>query len=103
LVQAHPSQLRVPLRVGDLTVLALSDGEFRTPREFLSSSQAYDALADHDGRVHLPVGCFLFPGDHPVLVDAGYGSATSPTLTGATLPGQLRAAGVRPNRSSSSC
>jgi glyoxylase-like metal-dependent hydrolase (beta-lactamase superfamily II) len=95
---ADPGQLRVPMQVGDVAILALSDGEFRMQREFLSSPQAHDALVGHDGQVHMPIGTFLFPGDHPVLIDAGFGPAASPTLTGGSLPSQLRAAGCPPEQ-----
>jgi glyoxylase-like metal-dependent hydrolase (beta-lactamase superfamily II) len=95
--QGGASELSLTLSVGDLRILALSDGEFTMPRDFLSSPEAHDALAGHDGLVHMPVGCFLFPGDQPVLVDLGFGPGPgNNVLTGGNLLNQLRRSGHRP-------
>src|SRR5689334_22194970 len=52
--------------VGDLELIAVSDGFFRLPKDFLGTAghpaAAYDALAAVQGPdVRLPVGCFLVP------------------------------------------
>jgi glyoxylase-like metal-dependent hydrolase (beta-lactamase superfamily II) len=96
--QTDGRQARLTLAVGDLRVLGLSDGEFTMPRDFLSSPAAHDALVAPDGRVHLPVGCFLFPGDYTVLVDIGFGPGPGTIVTGGGLLSQLRAAGCPPEQ-----
>jgi glyoxylase-like metal-dependent hydrolase (beta-lactamase superfamily II) len=82
--------------VGEVSVLALDDGEFRMPVDFLTDPTAHRELAGPDGVARLPVGCFLVPGDEPVLVDLGYGPRTDPLLTGGALPARLAAVGLRP-------
>jgi glyoxylase-like metal-dependent hydrolase (beta-lactamase superfamily II) len=94
---ADASRLSATITVGGTTILALSDGEFTMPRDFLSSSAAHDALRGADGQVHMPVGCFLLPGDGPVLIDLGFGpDQADPNLTGGSLLSQLRAQGCQP-------
>jgi glyoxylase-like metal-dependent hydrolase (beta-lactamase superfamily II) len=85
------------ITVGSLRLLALSDGEFTMPRQFLSSDAAHDALAGPDGQVHLPIGSFLLPGDEPLLIDVGFGPGPpTEVLAGGALLAQLAAAGYRP-------
>ena len=93
-----PVGSRQVIKVGELSLVALSDGRFRMPREFLSSPEAHDELADADGQVNLPIGCFLLPGDEPVLIDIGYGPE-NPTdlLSGGHLLSELAWAGYRPD------
>jgi len=88
-----PAQVITRLRVGDVDVVGLSDGEFRMPPSFISDPAAHAALAGPDGRVALPVGTFLFPGDEPMLVDPGVGPLHLERLTGGNLLGQLRQQG----------
>ena len=61
--------------------------DFATHQEMLS----------HDGRVHIPVGCFLLrSSDTTVLVDAGIGDLDLGWARGGLLPEALRGAGVAP-------
>ncbi|MQA86033.1 MAG: MBL fold metallo-hydrolase [Streptosporangiales bacterium] len=82
--------------VGDLTVLALNDGQFTMWREFLTDPWPHDELAGPDGTVRLPIGCFLLPGDKNVLIDAGFGPQERGALRGGRLPTELRAQGFTP-------
>jgi glyoxylase-like metal-dependent hydrolase (beta-lactamase superfamily II) len=86
------------MSVGDLTILALSDGTFSMRRDFLSTPDAYNALATGSGAaVPLPVGSFLVPGDSPLLIDLGFGPGPANSLlTGGNLLDQLRRAGFGP-------
>lgn len=85
------------ITVGGTTVLALSDGVFTMPPDFLSSPDAHEQLKDDEGHVHLPVGAFLFPGDQPLLVDLGFGPGPrNDLLRGGNLMDQLRAVGCAP-------
>ena len=91
------------LRLGDLTISPLSDGEFRTGPEYFGPSATF---ADHqdllgaDGRLHLPIGCFLFRGGplgaQTLLVDAGLGRLATEDVDGGALMDQLSGAGVSP-------
>jgi glyoxylase-like metal-dependent hydrolase (beta-lactamase superfamily II) len=92
-------QLATTITVGDLTILALSDGEFAMSSDFLSCRAAHDALVAADGKVHMPIGAFLLPGDEPILIDLGFGpDQTSPRLTGGNLISQLRGQGCAPEQ-----
>lgn len=85
--------------VGDIEVVPLSDGWFHMPKEFFPGADwsGHEDLFDHDGKLDLPIGCFLIrTGDTTVLVDAGVGPARRATLTGGQLPAALAAHGVRP-------
>ena len=93
------------IRVGDRTVLALSDGflSLEQVRDFIGSpaqpTGAYDALRESHGEVRLPLGCFLFPGDPMVLFDAGFGPVDAQGLgvmVGGNLLRQLARHGVAP-------
>lgn len=94
----EPVGSRQVIKVGELSLVALSDGRFRMSREFLSSPAAHDELAGADGQVDLPIGCFLLPGDEPLLIDIGYGPE-NPTglLSGGWLLAELAWAGYRPD------
>jgi glyoxylase-like metal-dependent hydrolase (beta-lactamase superfamily II) len=96
-VTAGQGGVRTVIEVGWLRLLGLSDGEFTMPPDFLSSPEAHHSLAGPDGQVHLPVGCFLLPGDEPVLIDIGFGPRPPTSLlSGGELLSQLAAAGYRP-------
>ena len=88
-----------PVRIGDVELVPLNDGLCKLPQEFyvgLDFSTHQDLLAD-DGRVHIPIGCFLLrTGDTTVLVDAGLGAVDVEWARGGDLPAALRAAGVGP-------
>ena len=51
------------LFVGRQAVLAVNDGLFTMPAGFLGRPEANAALADDDGVVRLPIGCFVLPGE----------------------------------------
>ena len=92
-------QLATTITVGNLTILALSDGEFTMSSDFLSCRAAHDALVAADGKVHMPIGAFLLPGDEPILIDLGFGpDQASPVLTGGNLISQLRGQGCSPEQ-----
>ena len=89
------------LTVGDIEVTALSDGEFITGPRFFGPEATFaghEAMLNDDGKLHLPIGCFLLRGGplggRTVLVDAGVGAVSNSYLVGGELPAQLRAAGV---------
>ena len=94
---------RQELRVGERTILALSDGVVVIPPTFIGTPEhptaAHDILRGADGRAPLPVGCFLVPGDTTVLIDAGYGPADHEgrgALVGGGLLGALAGSGFGP-------
>ena len=94
---------RQVLRVGERTILALSDGVVVIPPAFIGTPEhptaGHDAVRGADGRAPLPVGCFLVPGDTTVLIDAGFGPADHEgrgTLVGGGLLGALADNGFRP-------
>lgn len=62
----------VEMRVGDLTLVGLNDGEFTMKSDFLGAA-AHRLLAGADGEVHLPIATFYLPGDEALLIDAGMG------------------------------
>ncbi|MGY1602950.1 MBL fold metallo-hydrolase [Geodermatophilus sp. SYSU D00815] len=84
------------VRVGDVAVLALDDGVFRMPADFLTDPTPHRLLAGADGAVRLPVGAFLVPGDEPLLIDLGFGPRENSLLTGGRLLADLRRAGYGP-------
>ena len=91
------------VRVGDRQILALSDGVMVMPPNFMGTpahpSAAHDTLQNQDGRVSLPIGCFVIPGETAVLVDAGYGPNDylgRGSLVGGRLLEALDANGIRP-------
>ena len=94
---------RQVLRVGERTILAMSDGVVVIPPAFIGTPEhptaGHDAVRGADGRAPLPVGCFLVPGDTTVLIDAGFGPADHEgrgTLVGGGLLGALADNGFRP-------
>jgi glyoxylase-like metal-dependent hydrolase (beta-lactamase superfamily II) len=87
------------VRVGDIELVPLNDGVCKMSQEFyvgLDFAVHEELLAD-DGRVHIPIGCFLLRGGaKTVLVDAGLGDVDLGWAQGGDLPRALRAAGVSP-------
>jgi len=87
------------VRVGDLELIALNDGLCKLPQDFyvgLDFAAHQEMLAD-DGRVHIPIGCFLLrTGGTTVLVDAGLGDVDVGWARGGDLPAALRAVGSKP-------
>lgn len=87
------------VRVGEIDLVPLNDGICKMPQEFyigLDFDAHKELLAD-DGRVHIPIGCFLLrSGDTTVLIDAGLGDVEVEWGRGGELPGALRAVGVLP-------
>ncbi|MGD0982821.1 MAG: MBL fold metallo-hydrolase [Acidimicrobiales bacterium] len=87
------------MRVGEIDLVPLNDGICKMPQEFyigLDFDAHKELLAD-DGRVHIPIGCFLLrSGDTTVLIDAGLGDVEVEWGRGGELPGALRAVGVLP-------
>ena len=88
------------MQVGDIEVLPVSDGWFHMPKEFFPGADwsGHEELFDHDGRLDLPIGCFVIrTGDTTVLIDAGFGpDGGQAWLTGGQLPEALAAHGLRP-------
>jgi glyoxylase-like metal-dependent hydrolase (beta-lactamase superfamily II) len=95
---------RREIRVGELTLIAVSDGYFRTPRTFLGSpahpTAGYDALAVEQGaEVRMPIGCFVVPGERTALIDLGLGPVDRTgrdVLVGGRLLDHLTSLGTRP-------
>lgn len=83
------------MRVGDLTLVGLNDGEFTMNSDFLGAD-AHRLLAGADGEVHLPIATFYLPGDEALLIDAGMGPDDSRIefLRGGQLLGQLHRIGA---------
>jgi glyoxylase-like metal-dependent hydrolase (beta-lactamase superfamily II) len=88
------------VQIGEIELTPLSDGVCKMSQQFyvgLDFSRHQELLAD-DGKVHIPVGCFLLRcGDTTVLVDAGLGAIDVGWATGGELPGALSRAGVEPS------
>jgi glyoxylase-like metal-dependent hydrolase (beta-lactamase superfamily II) len=69
------------LKVGDIEIVALSDGMSRLPRMFFPGLDfaAHPEVLDEDGTVHIPTGCFLIrTSGRTILVDAGLGPLNVP-------------------------
>lgn len=91
------------MRVGELEILPLVDGEFSAP-----ATQMYPNTTDvdwephkrwlnHEGRLELAIGCFLVrSGDRRVLIDAGLGTVQVEGFTGGRLLDELAAVGESP-------
>ena len=86
------------IRVGDVQVIPLSDGEFIARPEFFgpgASFERHQAALDADGVMRLPVGAFaLRSGDGTTLVDAGIGMVRNETFNGGHLLDDMAAHGV---------
>ncbi len=87
------------MRIGDIDLIPLNDGTCRMSQQFYVGLDfaAHPELVGDDGRVHIPIGCFLLrSGDTTVLIDAGLGDIDIGWARGGELPGALRAVGVEP-------
>jgi len=93
------------LPVGNRALIAVSDGFIVLNPDFLGTPErptaAYDALRPRQspGQVRMPLGCFLLPGEDPVLIDAGFGPhyyESRGTMIGGRLLDQIARQGVRP-------
>lgn len=86
------------IRVGDVQVIALSDGEFIARSEFFgpgASFEGHQEFLDADGVMRLPVGAFALRGrDGTTLVDAGIGAVRNETFNGGRLLDDMAARGV---------
>jgi glyoxylase-like metal-dependent hydrolase (beta-lactamase superfamily II) len=91
-------------RVGDLEVIALSDGEVKVPGTtyFAGTTSAdwepHARWLDHESNLVFPFGCFLIrSGGRRVLIDTGLGPITFGAYSGGRLLDELAAAGVDPS------
>jgi glyoxylase-like metal-dependent hydrolase (beta-lactamase superfamily II) len=87
------------MRIGGIDLTALNDGECKMALPFYVGLDfsAHEELVAADGRVHIPIGCFVVrTGDTTVLIDAGLGDVDVEWGRGGELPAALRAAGVAP-------
>jgi glyoxylase-like metal-dependent hydrolase (beta-lactamase superfamily II) len=90
------------MRVGDLEVTPLIDGEFSA-----KATEVYPGIVDwephkkwltHDGMLEMAIGCFLVrTNGRNVLIDAGLGTLTLPGFTGGHLLEELAKAGLAPD------
>jgi glyoxylase-like metal-dependent hydrolase (beta-lactamase superfamily II) len=92
---------RVEYAIGDVTMIALSDGFLIMDDDFLGSpshpTAAHDILADDHNQMVMPIGCFLVIGEKTVLVDLGYGPhVAGPSMSGGNLLTHLRGVGMTP-------
>lgn len=88
------------MRIGDIQIVSLSDGVARMDQDFYVGLDfaAHPELLGDDGRVTIPIGCFLLrTGDVTVLIDAGLGRVEDETVSCGLLPDALHAAGVTPD------
>lgn len=88
------------MRVGEIDVLPLSDGEAVLPPEFWVGFDwdRHPGLLGPDGNIHMPIGCYLVrTAGRTVLLDAGMGPQEVSWGRGGHLPGELERAGVRPD------
>ena len=89
------------MRLGELDIIPVSDGWFIAPDGYFGADadlSAHADLLDDDGRLVLPLGCFVVrTGDRTVLVDAGLGPMESEIFQGGALLTALADAGVSPD------
>ncbi len=88
------------MQIGDIELVPLNDGLCTLPQEFYIGLDfaTHPELLAEDGRVHIPLGCFLLRnGEATVLIDAGLGDVDVGWARGGELPSALRAAGVEPD------
>jgi glyoxylase-like metal-dependent hydrolase (beta-lactamase superfamily II) len=90
-------------KVGDLEVIAVSDGEVTFPAMAYfagTTAEQWEPHArwiDHEGNLVFPFGCFIVrSGDRRVLIDTGLGPIQAGAYKGGALLGQLSEAGVKP-------
>lgn len=87
------------MRVGDIEIVALSDGECRlTPQWYVGfDNERHAAMLSENGTIDIPIGCYLVrTGDRTLLLDAGLGPKSAGWADGGALPDQLAGAGVTP-------
>jgi glyoxylase-like metal-dependent hydrolase (beta-lactamase superfamily II) len=85
------------MRVGDVEITPLSDGELHIPAEALLNQSLPAGFADAEGLMGVNFGGFLVrTPDHVVVVDAGIGGGAIAELPIGSFPDRLAAAGVRP-------
>lgn len=88
------------LRVGDIAITPLSDGQVRLPPAYFGGVDwdRHGDLLSPAGTIDLPIGCFLIAtAGRLVLVDAGLGPRTLEWGSGGTLPAALQHAGITPS------
>jgi glyoxylase-like metal-dependent hydrolase (beta-lactamase superfamily II) len=91
------------LSVGDIEVIAVSDGTIVIPGlayfgKTAAEWEPHKALLDADGNIQSPVGCFVIrSGGRTVLIDAGLGKIRAPGYEGGALLDELASAGVQPH------
>lgn len=89
-------------QVGDLEVLALSDGTVTMDDRYMQGVTAeqwepHRRWLTHDGKLEMPIGCFLVrSGDRRVLIDCGIGPFKGDNFQGGALIDDLASAGVTP-------
>ena len=88
--------------VGDIEVIAVSDGTIQLPGLAYFGKTAADwephkAMLDANGNVQSPLGCFVIrSGGRTVLIDAGLGKIKAPGYEGGALLDDLASAGIAP-------
>ena len=93
--------------LGSYVIEGLTDGTAHLPDDFFGSgaAQGHDELLGPDGRLTLPIACFLVrSAERTILIDAGLGPRTiefqpgpvALTLEGGDLPAALQRLGVDP-------
>lgn len=85
------------MRVGDMELIPLSDGEAILPPAFWVGFdfEAHPGVLGPDGQIHLPLGCYVVRhAGRTVLLDAGLGPITASWGRGGRLAGELRRAGI---------
>ena len=83
--------------MGHLDVQPLVDGYFTVPDDFFGYADlsAHPEILDPDGRLRLPIGCFLVrSGERLVLIDAGVGPVHDEMFDGGRLLDALAGIGV---------
>ena len=93
------------IAIGDMCVVGLIDGEFIAGPEYFGADVSFlghEDLLAADGKMHLPIGCFVLQGgpleEKTVLVDAGLGEMSAETYSGGRLMSELATAGVAPGQ-----
>jgi len=89
----------VSVRIGPIAIEPLADGYFTAPDDFFGDADltTHPEILDHDGRLRLPIGCFLVrSGDQTVLIDAGVGPVHNEAFDGGRLLDALAGVGVGP-------
>ena len=91
--------------VGDIRLIGLIDGEFIAGPEYFGANVSFvghETLLAADGKMHLPIGCFLLHGgplgESTVLVDAGLGEMSGDTYRGGYLMDEIANAGMGPDQ-----